>query len=105
MKTSKEFFDRLGNDPAFAEEVSRKVADLRASGVTVASEAVIPVAAEYGYEVTADQIAQKSEESTAEMSEADLGKIAGGTTCFTWVVVSTILAISSVGVTTKTIEE
>ncbi len=56
MKTAKEFIERLQNDEAFAKQVSDGIQakkDARAKDYT---EALLPVAAELGYEIAKEQV-------------------------------------------------
>ena len=50
MKTFKEFIEDLSKDETFAKEINEAVQAKRESGATSYQEAVVPVAAEYGYE-------------------------------------------------------
>lgn len=96
MKTSKEFFERIKTDEAFAKEIGEAVQAKRAAGAANYCETVIPVASEYGYEVSKEELDAIYEAQTAEMSEDELGKVAGGTSCF--VLTATLLASGIIGV-------
>ena len=103
MKSAKEFLERLNSDPDFAKEFSQKMLEKKEAGAKDQYDAIIPIAAELGYEITADQIKKVNEAATEELSEEELGKVAGGTSCYT------LYAISSVVITmitlVNTIEE
>lgn len=81
MKTTKEFFDRIGTDEAFAKEVNEAIAVRREAGAGSYYETIIPVAEERGYTVTAGDLDEMYSKVSAEMSEEELGKTAGGTSC------------------------
>ena len=81
MKTSKEFFERVQNDEAFAKEVNEAFQAKRESGAKNVKEVVIPVAADFGYEITEEEIDAIYEQQSENMTEEELGKIAGGTYC------------------------
>ena len=92
MKTTKEFFDRLASDEPFAKEIGEKAKARIETGVTDYKALWIPLAAEYGYELTADELDEKHDSLTADMSEEELGKVAVGTT-------PTVLLVSLASVT------
>ncbi len=95
MKTFKEFIEDLSKDETFAKEINEAVQAKRESGATSYQEAVVPVAAEYGYEFSQDELEEFYESQTAEMSEEELGRVAGGTACVTWFIVVSGLSIAS----------
>ena len=81
MKSSKEFFERLKTDEAFAKEVGEKIqASVEAGETNDYKEILISIAGEYGYELEEDELEELYDKATAEMSEEELGKVAGGTT-------------------------
>ena len=83
MKTTKEFIDRLKTDEAFAKEIAEKSAAQVQSGETKDyKEILIPLGAEYGYELDEDELDDLYEKASGELSEEELGKVAGGTTPF-----------------------
>lgn len=79
MQDAKTFFDRLKSDEAFAEEFSKKVSATGNTDPKDVHEAVIATAAEYGYEVTQADIDDFVGQYGEELSEDELGKVAGGT--------------------------
>ena len=81
MNTAKDFFDRLKTDEAFAKEVSEIILAKQKAGAADVYETVIPVAEEKGYQVTKEDLDKLMEEAPAELSEEELGKVAGGTGC------------------------
>ena len=83
MKTAKELFTRIQSDDAFAKEFGDKLRERKQAGSTSQYDTLIPVAAEYGYEVTESQIDAISNGIEDELSEEELGKVAGGTSCLT----------------------
>lgn len=102
MMTSKEFFERIANDEAFAKEVSEAVKAKREAGAANYYETIIPAAAEYGYEISREELDEIYEKETENMSEEELGKVAGGTSCWFLFVVSSL--IGSFTVLTKTLD-
>jgi len=92
MKTSKEFFERLQNDESFAKEVAEAVQAKRNAGAADYYETFIPVAADHGYEISNEDLDAIFKDRNTELSEEELGKVAGGTSCT--VISSIILSIS-----------
>lgn len=82
MKTSKEFFERLQSDEAFAQEIMEKTKGKSESDGQDYKAIWIPLAAEYGYELKGEELDEMYEKATAEMTDEELGKVAGGTTPF-----------------------
>lgn len=76
MKTSKEFFERLQTDEDFAKEVGEKLKAKVEAGENDYKAIWIPLAAEYGYELTGEELDEMRAKS--ELSEEELGKVAGG---------------------------
>ena len=77
MKTSKEFFEKLQNDEAFAQEIGTKVKAKFDAGEKDFKEIMIAIASEYGYEVTGEELDEmiRDEElkrPTGEEAEAAL---------------------------------
>ena len=92
MKTSKEFFERLRSDEEFAKEVVVKAQEKIDAKKTDYKEVWIPIAEEYGYELTGEQLDELNEQATASLSEEELGKVSGGFTpllCFTGAIIVT----------------
>ena len=79
MNTSKEFFERLQNDEAFAQEVGAKVKEKMDAGETDYKALWLPIANEYGYELTEEELDERYEAAAGELSDEELGKVAGGT--------------------------
>ena len=80
MKTAKEFFEKLQSDEAFAKEVGKKAKEKIDAGEQDYKALWIPLAAEYGYEITDKELDKRVEAASAELSDEELGKVAGGTT-------------------------
>lgn len=99
MKTSREFFEKLQNDEAFAKEVTEKVKAKADAGDVDYKSVWIPIAEEYGYEVKEAELEEVYEKAAAEMSDEDLGKVAGGTTPTPLIMAATILGTASGAVT------
>ena len=83
MKTAKEFIERLQSDEAFAKAVSDGIQAKKDAGAKGYIEALLPVAAELGYEITAEQVEALRAKQSETISEEELGKAAGGTACLT----------------------
>ena len=97
MKTSKEFFERLLSDEEFSNEVREKVEGKARNGETDYKAIWIPVANEYGYELSGEELSEIYESATAEISDEELGKVAGGSSplCAGAVMTVSILAFTS----------
>ena len=100
MKTSKEFFERLQSDEAFAKEI-REAAFAKAEAAEKDEEAykeiLISVAAENGYELTGEELEEIYQSRTEALTDEELGKVAGGTSplCITvGTVVATVVSNS-----------
>lgn len=98
MKTTKEFIERLGNDKDFLNKIVAKVNENPDSEHGDYKKIIIPIALEEGYDLKEDELDSLYEAQAAEMSEEELGKVAGGTTPL-FVLVSSILSIGSVALT------
>ena len=95
MKTSKEFFERLKTDEAFAKEVGEKIAAKREAGAANYYETIIPVAEELGYEVKKEELDAINEAQNSELSEEELGKVSGGGSCLVLVTIASVLGITA----------
>ncbi len=95
MKSSNDFFQRLKTDEAFAKDVADAIQKRREEGATNYYETFIPVAEERGYEITKEELDALYEAQTAEMSEEELGKVAGGASCFVVVTFITVISVSA----------
>ena len=97
MKSSKEFFEKLSNDEAFAKEVGNAIQARREAGAEDYYETIIPVAEELGYEISKDELDSIIEERSSVLSEEELGKVSGGVSCFPLTfLVSVLITTSSV---------
>ena len=74
MKTSKELVERLQTDMDFAKKF--KTAVKQEEGTKDTFDAVISAAADLDYEVTREEL--EAAAASEEMSEEELGKLAGG---------------------------
>ena len=104
MKTSKEFIERLQSDEEFAKEVAEKVREKAEAGATDYKEIWIPIAAEYGYEITGEELDELNDKALNELSVDELGKVAGGTSPGIPILVS-LLGSSAVLVTATIVTE
>lgn len=95
MKTSKEFFTRLQTDSDFANEVNEAIKRKKDEGAANYYETFIPVAAERGYTITVGELDAIAEEQVNELSEEELGKVAGGTSCLPASVALSIMTTAS----------
>ena len=82
MKTSKELIERLQTDEAFAKEFDEALKARRESGAKNVYECFIPVAAEYDYAISKEEMDAFMAEHAEEMSEEELGKLSGGSCVF-----------------------
>ncbi|MBR5088788.1 MAG: hypothetical protein IK093_05120 [Ruminiclostridium sp.] len=103
MKTSKELFERLRSDEAFAKDFSEVLTAKRENGANNCYEAIIPAAAGFGYELTKEELDEIINAQDSELSADELGKAAGGTSCLAatvWVGIGILaLPVVSAGVT------
>ena len=86
MKTAKEFLERIANDEAFAKAVSDGIQAKKDAGAKDYTEALLPVAAELGYEISEEQVESMLGQQSELISEEELGRTAGGTSCVAWMV-------------------
>ena len=98
MKTSKEFFEKLKSDEKFAKEVAGKVQEKIDAGATDYKEAWIPIAEEYGYELTGEELDELYSQATVELSEEELGKVSGGWTPVVFITGAILLSGSISGI-------
>ncbi len=101
MKTAQEFFYRLRNDMDFANQITEAFKAKRSEGAKSYSEALIPIAAEAGYELTAEDVDAVIAKNSEEISDEELGKISGGFFSCLTVVVSVVI---SAAVSTQTLK-
>ena len=100
MKTAKEFYEKLTQDEAFARDVNEKIQAKKDASAPDYAEATVAVAAELGYEVTAEQVRKLRAKQSEEIGEEELGKAAGGTSCVTTTTTTTTLTATTATVTT-----
>ena len=74
MKTAKEFMDKLQSDEAFATQLREKVKDAEDK-----LSAICDFAKEQGYDINPDQLKEIIQAQSEDLSEEELGKLAGGT--------------------------
>ena len=98
MKTSADLFDRLATDEAFAKEFAKAVSDMREAGAMNSNETILSVAEGFGYSVSKEELDKIIDEQDSELSEEELGKVAGGTSC-----ALAVLTFSCLGVTAASI--
>ena len=96
MKTAKEFIEKLKNDEAFSKQVNDGIQAKKAAGAKDYTEALLPVAAELGYEITQEQVEAFNAKRSEAISEEELGKAAGGTACRTTFTLSVVSFAASV---------
>ena len=94
MKTSKEFFERLQNDEAFAMEIRGKAIKKIDAGEQDYKALWIPLAAEYGYELKEEELDEWYKIATAELSDEELGKASGGATPAATIIFTASLLVS-----------
>lgn len=101
MKSAKELIARLQSDEAFSKEYTEAVKAKQESGIKDVYEIIIPVAAQFGYDVTKKDIDEIQASANDELSEEELGKVAGGTCLFAAVTVGAVLLATGVAATIK----
>ena len=106
MKSSKELYERLKTDEDFAKEFTEAVIAKKEAGAANYFETVIPAAADFGYEISEEEVQAIADAQSQELSEEELGKVAGGTSCLPAtagisLVVTTGSAISVVSILTS----
>ena len=80
MKTAKDFLEKLQSDEAFAKEAGEKARAMIDAGEKDYKVLWGSIAAEYGYELTDEELDEWYKAASAELSDEELGKVAGGTT-------------------------
>lgn len=95
MKSAGEFFDRLRNDEAFAKEVSEELKARREGGAGSYYDTFIPTAEKFGYLITKEDIDEMVKSSSEELSEEELGKVAGGASCLAIVTILTVIVVTA----------
>ena len=94
MKTAKEYVERMRGDKAFAAQMNEKVKALLDAGEKDAFSAVSKAAKELGYEISPEQV-REINKPNEDVSEEELGKLAGGTSCIALTVVVSVTASCS----------
>ena len=93
MKTAKEYIEAMQSDEAFAAQVKEKVEAAKTAGEEDIFAAVSKAAVELGYEISPDQIREITKKQAGEdISEEELGKVAGGTSCVAFAVMSAVIS-------------
>ena len=94
MKTAKEYIERMQSDKAFFAQMGEKVKAAKDAGAEDLFAAASAAAKELGYEISPEQVKEITGQSE-DISEEDLGKVAGGTSCLglmTPILMSTVSA-------------
>ena len=81
MKTAREFIERMRADGAFVDQMREKFVCAAAS----------KAAKELGYDVSPEQVREITRQNE-DVTEEELGKIAGGTSCTTAALSGTIIS-------------
>ena len=92
MKTAKEYIEKMQNDKDFVAQMSEKVKDAQEAGAKDVFTAVSAAAKELGYDVSPEQVKEISAQNE-DISEEELGKVAGGSTCTPAFIISGIMTI------------
>ncbi len=79
MKTEKELLERLQKDREFAREFNESFIAKKKAGADNSVETMILVASDLGYKLTEEAIKSFMDQRPGELSEDELGKVAGGT--------------------------
>ena len=104
MKTSKELFERLKTDEAFAKEFNEALVAKREAGAKSYYETFIPAAAERGYELSKEELDAVMNAQDSELSPEELGKVAGGTSCG-WIGATVLISLVASGTITAVIDK
>ena len=80
MKTAKEYIERMQSDKDFAAQMQEKVKAAKDAGVEDLFSAISTGAKELGYEISPEQLKEIQNQSE-DVSEEELGKLAGGSSC------------------------
>ena len=92
MKTAKEYIERMQNDKDFVAQMGEKIRAAQEAGEKDVFTAVSAAAKELGYDISPEQVKEISEQSE-DISEEELGKVAGGSTCTPAFIISGIMTI------------
>ena len=96
MKTAKEYIERMRSDKDFAAQMSKKVKALLDAGEKEPFVAISKAAKELGYEISPEQV-REINKPNEDVSEEELGKLAGGTSCIALTVVVSVTASVAAG--------
>lgn len=100
MKTAKEYIERMQADKEFGEQMKQKILAAKQAGAEDLFAAASAAAKELGYDISPEQIREFSDQGE-DISDEELGKLAGGTSCTPAIAGLAIFAVSvSVGVST-----
>ena len=89
MKTAKEYIERMQSDKDFATLMREKINAAKDAGAEDMFAAVSAAAKEQGYEISPEQLKEIANQSE-DVSEEELGKVAGGTICVIHVIDSVV---------------
>ena len=92
MKTAKEYIERMRSDKDFAAQMSEKVKALQTAGEKDPFAAVSKAAKELGYDISPEQV-KEINKLNEDVSEEELGKLAGGTSCVTVVITAATASV------------
>ena len=81
MKKATDLFKRLKTDEAFAKDFTEALKVRREEGAKSYYETVIPSAEKFGYSISKEELDEYIALQDTELSEEELGKVAGGTSC------------------------
>ena len=102
MSSTKDFIERLKTDEDFLKLIVQKVNAASDKGEKDYKKIIIPIAAEEGYELSEDELDSLYETGSAELSEEELGKVAGGTSPL-FLIASVFLSTGSVLISLETV--
>ena len=101
MLTFQDLLKRLKDDQEFTKKFNEAVTARREAGAESYYETIIPVAAELGYDVKPEELDSINDQVKNELSEEELGKVAGGTSCLT--MIASLTAATTVCVTVASV--
>ena len=78
MKTAKEYIERMQSDEDFVAQIKEKVRPAKDAGAEDMFAVTSAAAKELGYEISAEQLKEIVASASEDISDEELGKIAGG---------------------------
>ena len=99
MKTAEELFERLKTDEVFAKEFGEALTAKREAGAKNYYETIIPAGEERGYAVTKEDIDAFIKSQDTDLSEDELGRVAGGSCALFTLIAGTVMVTGCAALT------